>query len=500
MRGIVLLIGVAAALALASPAFATSFGGYVFAANAAADTATVVPGSQPSFYLCGATPDDGSPTLPGLTPAQSATHVMTDGVTDAEMFGAVAVDVGFLDNVVVNGVGSDLLVFESGRPEALSVSVFDAITQSFSPPRTYLPEPTGSLGGCGFQLNAAAIDLADFGVAFDNARALFRIDNLGASGCCDGADLMDVFALNSGAPAPEPVAVPSFTFEANSGADAATVVAGSDPSFFECGLTPELGLPALQGLTVDASATRVVADGSADTEVFGRAVLDVGFSDNAVVNGPGPDLAVFESGRTEGFTVSVFDPLAGAFSAPVYFDPSELGFYDHCGYPVNAALIDLAQFGVQTLGTVSLVRIDNLGAPGGFDGADLADVRAVHSAVLAQIAVKPGSTAPTPINLRSAGTLPVAVLSTSGLDARDVDASPVALGDPETGQRTAPDSSQLVDVNDDGRVDLLLRFSIATLVQNGALTANTTRLVLTAQTEAKLSVLGSAPVRTVPLA
>jgi hypothetical protein len=141
MRGFVLLIGVAAGLALASPAFASSVGGYSFAANAAADTAALVSGSQPSFYLCGATSDDGEPTLPGLTAAQSATHVVTDGVTDAELLGAAVVDVGFVDNVVVNGAGADLVVFESGRPESFSVSVFDAITQSFSAPRTYMPEP-----------------------------------------------------------------------------------------------------------------------------------------------------------------------------------------------------------------------------------------------------------------------------------------------------------------------------------------------------------------------
>jgi hypothetical protein len=498
MRGFVLMIGVAAGLALASPAFASSVGGYSFAANAAADTAALVSGSQPSFYLCGATSDDGEPTLPGLTAAQSATQVVTDGVTDAELLGAAVVDVGFVDNVVVNGAGADLVVFESGRPESFSVSVFDAITQSFSAPRTYMPESTGSLGGCGFQLNAAAVDLSDFGVVSDNARALFRIDNLGGPACCDGADLMDVFALNSGAPATQPITVPGFAFEANSGADGARVVAGAQPSFFECGLTPELGLPTLPGLTATASATRVVSDGSADSEVLGKAVLDVGFSDNVVVNATGPDLAVFESGRPEGFKVSVFDAVAGAFSTPLSVDPAEIGFYDHCGYPVNAALIDLAQFGVQTLGTVSLVRIDNLGEPGGFNGADVADVRALHSAILAPIAVKPGAGTPAPVNLHSAGVLPVALLSTESFDARQVDAASIALGDPETGLSTAPVSSQLVDLNDDGRIDLLLNFSMTGLVQAGAVTGNTTRLVLTAQTEVGLSVLGVAPVRTVP--
>ena len=497
MRFIVLLTGLVAGLALASPAFGQSVGGFPFAPNAAADTATIVPGSQPSFYLCGATGDFGDPTLPGLTPAQSAVHVLTDGVTDAEMFGAVAVDVGFVDNVVVNGAGPDLVVFESGRPEAFSLSVFDAITQSFSPPRTYLPASTGTLGGCGFQLNAAAIDLRDFGVVPDNARALFRIDNLGAPGCCDGADLMDVMALNSGAPAPQPVTVPGVTFESNSGADVASVVAGSSPAFFQCGVTPELGLPTLPGLSADASATRVVSDGTADTEVYGKVALDVGFTDNVVVNGDGPDLAVFESARPEGFTVAVFDPTTGTYSAPLHFDPIETGWYDHCGYPVNAALIDLSSFGVPRLGTVTQIRIDNLGAPGGFEGADLADVRAVHSAVTAPVEVKPGSFV-APINLKARGPLPVALLSTPALDALAVDPASIALGDPVTGHTASPVSWTTEDVNGDGRPDLLLRFSTQGLVLAGAITNDTTRLVLTGRSADGRSVIGGAAVRIVP--
>ena len=498
MRSVVLLIGVVSALALTSPAFGQSVGGFDFAPKAAADTATLVPGSQPSFYLCGATGDDGAPTLPGLTPAQSAARVLTDGVTDSEMFGAAVVDVGFVDNVVVNGQGPDLVVFESGRPEAFGLSVFDAITQSFSAPRTYFPASTGSAGGCGFQLNAAAIDLADFGVVPDNARTLFRIDNLGAPGCCDGADLMDVLARNSGAPAPQPITVPGLSFEANSGADVARVVAGSSPAFFQCGVTPELGVPTLPGLSVDASATQVVSDGSADTEVFGKAELDVGFSDNVVVNGDGPDLAVFESARPEGFTVAVFDSATGSYSPPLRFDPVGIGFYDGCGYPVNAALIDLSTFGIPRLGTVSRVRIDNLGSPGGFDGADLADVRAVHSAVLASIELKPGASMPAPLNLKSRGVLPVALVSTPSFDALDVDPSTIALGDPETGHGAPPFSWKTEDVNGDGLADLLLRLRTTDLVRSGAVTAGTTRFVLTALTWAGQSVIGTTVVRIVP--
>jgi hypothetical protein len=498
MRRLVLFISVLTGLGLASHAFAQSIGGFQFTANAAADTATLVAGSQPSFYLCGATGDDGAPTLPGLTPAQSAVHVFTDGVTDAEMFGAALVDVGFVDNVVVNWDGPDLVVFESGRPESFSVSVFDVVTQTFSTPRTYLPAPTGSAGDCGFQLNAALIDLADFGVITDNSRALFRIDNLGAPGCCEGADMMDVLALNSGAPAPQPINLPGVPFESNSGADFATVAGGSIPAFFECGVTPELGVPTLAGLSADESASHVVSSGSVDDEVFGKVTLDVGFTDNVVVNADGPDVAVFESGRPEGFTVAVLDPATGSYSAPLRFDPAQIAFYDRCGFPVNAALIDLSAFAIPRLGTVTVIRIDNLGAAGGFDGADLADVRALHSAIFAHIDVKPGSWTPTPINLRASGVLPVAVISTPSFDALEVDTGAIALGDPDVGYSAAPTSWRLDDLNRDGRLDLLLRFDTAALVEAGAVTSETTRLVLTARTGDGRSVLGVAPVRIVP--
>lgn len=498
MRGLVLLIGVVGALAMTSPAFGQSVGGFEFAPKAAADRVTLVPGSQPSFYLCGATGDDGAPTLPGLTPAQSAARVLTDGVTDAEMFGAAVVDVAFVDNVVVNGPGPDLVVFESGRPEAFGISVFDAITQSFSAPRTYFPASTGLAGGCGFQLNAAAIDLADFGVVPDNARTLFRIDNLGAPGCCDGADLMDVLALNSGVPAPQPITVPGLPFDANSGADVATVVAGSSPAFFQCGVTPELGVPTLPGLSLDASASKVVSDGSADTQVAGKAVLDVEFRDNVVVNADGPDLAVFESARPEGFTVAVFDSATGAYSSPLHFDPVGIGFYDDCGYPVNAALIDLSTFGIPALGTVSRVRIDNLGSSGSFEGADLSDVSAVHSAVLASIELRSGASTPAPLNLKSRGALPVALISTPNFDALGVDPATIAMGDPETGHTAAPFSWTPTDVNGDGLADLLLRFRTTDLVLSGAVTVDTIRFVVTARTAAGQPVIGTTGVRIVP--
>ena len=134
---IVLLCSVIAAVALARAVAApVTIPGFQFDANAAADAVTIVPGSDPSFYLCGATSDDGAPTLPGLTVEQSASRVFSDSTADAELFGRAVVDVTFVDNIVVNLAGPDLVVFEAGQPEALSVAVLDPITRTFTVPQT----------------------------------------------------------------------------------------------------------------------------------------------------------------------------------------------------------------------------------------------------------------------------------------------------------------------------------------------------------------------------
>jgi hypothetical protein len=73
-----------------------------------------------------------------------------------------------------------------------------------------------------------------------------------------------------------------------------------------------------------------------------------------------------------------------------------------------------------------------------------------------------------------------------------------ALGDPDTGYSTAPTSWRIDDLNGDGRVDLLLQFATAGLVQAGAVTRKTTRLVLTGRKGDGTSVLGVASVRIVP--
>ena len=63
----------------------------------------------------------------------------------------------FTDNVAVNGLGADLAIFELGAPDSFELTI-GATTLN------YLTAPTGDSAG-GFSLNAALIDLNDFGLA-----------------------------------------------------------------------------------------------------------------------------------------------------------------------------------------------------------------------------------------------------------------------------------------------------------------------------------------------
>ena len=67
------------------------------------------------------------------------------------------VELGFTDNLLVNGSGADLVLFELGDVDALKVSIGGVI-------RTYATAFTGQTAG-GFNLNAVGIDLNDFGIA-----------------------------------------------------------------------------------------------------------------------------------------------------------------------------------------------------------------------------------------------------------------------------------------------------------------------------------------------
>jgi hypothetical protein len=70
------------------------------------------------------------------------------------------VELGFTDNVVFNGAGADLRLFEIGTPDDFGISLTIAgVTQ------TIVSASTGFTEGSGFGINLANIDLSLFGIA-----------------------------------------------------------------------------------------------------------------------------------------------------------------------------------------------------------------------------------------------------------------------------------------------------------------------------------------------
>ncbi|MEM7498250.1 MAG: hypothetical protein AAF371_09705 [Pseudomonadota bacterium] len=159
---------------IASPAASgMNIGGFAFDDNAFADEVTASTGDFELF--------DTPPSL-------SAALTDTDPGTGAFSFDkGASVTLRFVDNVLINGPGRDLVLFETGVVDTFRVTI-DGVT------RDVLSSSTGETAG-GFDLNAAAIDLSEFGLG-------------------SGARISEVrIALDHRSPDPRPT-VPSLTLAA----------------------------------------------------------------------------------------------------------------------------------------------------------------------------------------------------------------------------------------------------------------------------------------------
>jgi len=117
-------------------------------------------------------------------------------------------------------------------------------------------------------------------------------------------------------------------------------------------------------------------------------IAEVRFVDNAIVNGPGADLVIFElSGPLptgtpdprERFGVSIFD--GSGFTAFSYVDPVATGFPSG-GDPTLAAFaaaLDLTDFGIPAGAFVDRVRLDVYDVGQGTKSADIAALGALNS-------------------------------------------------------------------------------------------------------------------------
>jgi hypothetical protein len=101
--------------------------------------------------------------------------------------------------------------------------------------------------------------------------------------------------------------------------------------------------------------------------------------------------------------------------------------------------------------------------PGAFDTSPYGGfvTKLAAAAITVLVDIKPGSDT-NPINLRSQGVIPVAILSTASFDSTSFDSASVCFGDAEDASQRdcteAHGTGHLEYVNGDGRLDLLLHF------------------------------------------
>jgi hypothetical protein len=138
--------------------------------------------------------------------------------------------------------------------------------------------------------------------------------------------------------------------------------------------------------------------------------------------------------------------------------------------PANSAYIECCA-DVSADHSTYYFTTDRPGGPGAFN---------VWQAPIAQsvpVDIKPGSHS-TPINLKSKGVLPVAILSTADFDSTQVDPETLRFGDPlliaDGKSPVSPLRWSYEDVNDDGAVDLSLKFSMRDLLASEVIGPATT--------------------------
>lgn len=201
MRKTVSALGLAALIAGAAPASASVvIGGYTFDVNAFADTAVSGGSGSGSIFTFSAPPGGLSPSLQSALTDKSAdtgTYFSAGSTSGLTAF----VDLGFTDNVVVNGAGVDLVIFEEAAAQFVRVTIGGVSLE--------LPGiDTGIDNGWGLNINAVVVNLGDFGVAAGDTVSGMRIDLSGPMG--NGGttpSILEVGALNSRTPGgtvPEP--------------------------------------------------------------------------------------------------------------------------------------------------------------------------------------------------------------------------------------------------------------------------------------------------------
>ena len=280
-----------------------------------------------------------------------------------------------------------------------------------------------------------------------------------------------------------------------------------DPTFGTGGkVTTDLGgSDQAQGLTIDGEG-RVVAVGPSSGD-FGVArytldgTLDAGFGTSGFVrtdfSDGSPDSAfdvvVTADGRITVVGGSSPSPGSSNFALARYDATGKLdGTFGTSG-KVTTVLSKPASTAIDVLAqpdgkVVAVGGTRDLTVSGSGDIA-LARYLGADSAISVTVDIKPESP-DNVVALQSNGAVPVAVLTTDVFDAASVDAASVCFGDAEDPAARACVARQpqghREDVNGDGRLDLLLQYSVATT----GIDAGDTQACLTGKTRAGTAIEG----------
>ncbi len=132
-----------------------------------------------------------------------------------------------------------------------------------------------------------------------------------------------------------------------------------------------------------------------------------------------------------------------------------------------------------------------------FDENDVPDIFDEVGILPIPVDVKPESS-DNPMNLKSRGVLPVAILASEGVALEQIDPSTLLLGDPQLSGRIPPSHRAWEDANGDGLKDLVLQFLIPDLVSAGAASETSLSLGITGKTRQNIQVAGEDAIRIVP--
>ena len=154
------------------------------------------------------------------------------------------------------------------------------------------------------------------------------------------------------------ITIGPYTFEDNAFPDAATYVSGG-PVLVNFTPTGDVDTDLL--LAADSDPTTYLWETSV--------VFNLDFTDNYLVNGSGPDLIVFELGTADPVGISVWLESSSQWTPTIYFwtvpTGDEIDIGEPSPEPLNAAEVNLDDFGIPSMESISRIQINSDALAGG---------------------------------------------------------------------------------------------------------------------------------------